>query len=211
MKLPIYSRILIIIGLSLIIASLIATTYGAKTSTNYHGLVSLGSARGVAVYAMTLGGEGVLRVEVHNAETVFYISNISGDIGTLMGSLRVFNISAFNAKTIHDVRAGLIYGYAELKTSKFLLKALPGIAKMLHFSIKEVSLINGSARISERLLPGEGLLVVIIPRSGSADFSLDYHIVGYKRIGVYESIVLSFIVIMAGLVLAFPKKRISFA
>ncbi|MEB3805934.1 MAG: hypothetical protein GSR73_00240 [Desulfurococcales archaeon] len=210
MRLPLYGRILVILGVSLLLASIVAEAYGAKTSTSAGGTVALGAAKGLAIYAMSLGGEGRLELRVSNAQTVYYIANISGDIGTLMGSLRVFNISAFNSQTIHDVRAGLVYGHATLRTSRFLLAALPGIAKMLHFSIKQVRVVNGEATVKAMLKPGEGILVVVIPRGDSVAYKLDYHVVGYRRLGLGASLAVSCILVGLGLASGLPFRRRSY-
>ncbi len=201
MKMPLYSRLLVILGISLIIASIIAEAYGAKTHASHQATVAIGgAAKGLAIYAMSLGGSGKVNVRVNNASIVYYISDISGDIGTLMSSLRVFNISAFNAQTIHDVRVGLVYGQATLKTSKYLLAALPGIAKMLHFSIYRVNVTNGTSTLSEDLNPGEGILVIAIPKGNTISYSLEYNVMGYERISVGSSIGIAGALILLGVI-----------
>lgn len=197
---PLYLRILVVIGLALIIAASISDYYGAKTQASYNGSIDTKGAQGVAVFLMSMAGEGDANITVKGVSTAFYITNVSGDIMSLVSSLTVFNISVNASETVHDVRAGLLYGYSTLSTSKYLLTALPGIAKMLDFAIRQAPASNGTVTLRVHLLPSESAVVIGVPDSEIVDYTIEYELTGYHRMSLTGALVLGGALTLAGIV-----------
>lgn len=192
-------RILIVVGLALIIASTVSNLYGAKTEASYEGVIEVGDAKGVAVFVMSLGGKGDAVITLSGVSSAFYIGNISGDVMSLVGSLSIFNISVEASNTVHDVRSGIIYGFSTLKTSEYLLQALPTIAGMLDFRIESAQVENNTVTVTAHLLPSQSGLVIGVPNGDLARYTIDYKLSGYERMGYRASLILGGLLVVVGL------------
>lgn len=196
---PLYLRILVVIGLALIIAAAIANYYGAKTEVHHEGSIEVGEAQGVAVFVMSLAGEGDAVITLKGVSSAFYISNVSGDVMSLVSSLSVFNISVEASNTVHDVRAGIFYGFSTLKTSKYLLNALPTIARMLNFGINSIPAENDSVSVEMHLLPSESAIIIGVPTGDTVQYAIDYRLSGYERLGFQDALILGGLLMVLGL------------
>jgi len=180
---PLATRILVVLGISLAISGLIAGAYGAKPYTVYTGAVNPEGAGGVALLVFSLSSNGVVEVTVTGARQVLYVSNLSGDPLSVLRALSVFNIQLGDQDLRHDVRAGLITGYATLNASQALITALPRIAGILDFNIVEAEqLPDGSFRVNSTLRAASGILLIIYPGDGPIEYRIEYRLEGYERL-----------------------------
>lgn len=196
---PLYLRILVVIGLALIIAAAVANYYGAKTEAYHEGSIEVGEAQGVAVFVMSLAGEGDAVIALQGVSSAFYISNVSGDVMSLVSSLSVFNISVEESNTVHDVRAGIFYGFSTLKANRYLLNALPTVAKMLNFGINSIPAENNSVSVDMHLFPSESAIVIGVPTGDVVKYSIDYRLSGYERLGFRDALILGGLLMVSGL------------
>ncbi|MEB3805944.1 MAG: hypothetical protein GSR73_00290 [Desulfurococcales archaeon] len=206
-RMNIASRILLVIGLALLIASTISNYYGVKSEARYSGAVSVGESQGVAVYVMSMSSEGVVRIELRGVSSAYYIANVSGDVASLVQSLSVFNISAMGENLQHDVRSGLVYGYARLKTSRYLLGTLPIISKMLNFAINNARVVNQSTVVEARLEPSQSLVLIGVPSGETVYFDVDFRLTGYRRLSYAHSLLLSLLLIALSLLIGLARRR----
>lgn len=196
---PLHARILVVIGLALIIAATVANYYGAKTTATYTGAVSVGDAQGVAVYLMTLGGEGDVTVRLEGVSSALYVGNVTGDVMSLVTSLSVFNITVQASSAAHDARAGVIYGSSTLLTSPHLLGTLPTIARLLNFNIGSLEASNGTATVNVHLKPSQSVLVLGVPDTSVVRYTIDYRLTDYGRMSYGAALLLGISMIAAGI------------
>ncbi len=181
---PLPARIIFVLGLALIIAGVVAEAYGARTVTVYEGSIDVSQTPGAAIVVFSLSSNGVVTVEVNGASEVYYVTNISGDPMAVLRALSVFNIRLGETQMEHDVRSGLIRGYALINASEYLLQALPRISQLLHFNIEEARAesVNGSYLIREGLGAATGIVVLVVPSGPVVEYRVEYRLVGYERL-----------------------------
>ena len=198
---PLASRVLIILGISLAIAGLVAGAYGARTETRYTGALDMGGAQGAALLVFSLSSNGEAVINVTGAREVFYVSNLTGDPLSVLRALSVFNIRLAETDMRHDVRAGLVTGYATINTSQVILEALPRIAGLLDFSIIRANETgSGSYTISAGLKAASGVIVLVVPEDSVVEYSIRYRLVGYDRLEPFEAGVIGGFLVAAGVV-----------
>ena len=179
-------RLLIALGISLIIGSLVGTALATTSGLEMQGstLLEPNHSLVLAVYSMSSNGTAVIHVE--NASSVFYVANIVGDPRVLLRALTAFNINTTATNFKHDLRLGIVYGTALVKANSKVLGALPSLSTILKFNIKEAKPSSkGVYDLSINVKPGEAFLVFIINAENKpklVNYTLTYSVSGASRL-----------------------------
>jgi len=205
---PLATRILIVLGISLAVAGAVAGAYGARPYTVYTGTLQGGEAQSIALVVFSLSSNGALQVEVYGARQVLYVENLTGDPLSVLRALSVFNIRVGESDMRHDVRAGLITGYATINASPAILSALPRVAGLFDFNIIEAeNLGNGTFRVDTTLRAASGVILLIVPGDGPVEYRIEYRLIGYDRLSPEEAGLVGAGLVGAGIALDLAARR----
>ncbi|MCE4628360.1 MAG: hypothetical protein F7C34_04340 [Desulfurococcales archaeon] len=165
-------RALLALGIALFLGGLVGSLIGVRYSVTLSGSETLpeGGALSISVYTLTSSGR--VRVEVWNATTAYYIAGIRGDPRSLMKGLEAFNISTGNEDFRTDFRLGVVYGVAEVRASRGILAALPGLSRVLRFNIHQLEPVEpGHYVLEKKLGVNEALIFFAVGRNVTYSFS----------------------------------------
>ncbi len=190
-------RILVLVGVAVILAALIAEAVGAKDHVEWGVSIDTSSNPGAAMTVFAFSSSGVVSISVEGAKSIYYMK-LKGDPMIALRQLSTINISLVDQTLVQDIRAGVAYGAAGLKTNPLLLKALPLLANIIPVEVKTPEGGNNSLRIA--LHGGQGVLVVVEPDGDRVTFSMEYRVAGYRRLDTNILIASGFLVSVAGLV-----------
>ncbi len=204
---PLGARILAVLAAALAAASLVSAAYGPRPVTTYQGAVDAGGAAGVALLFFSISSNGALHLEIEGARQAFYVSNLTGDPLTVLRALSVFNIRMGESEMTHDVRAGLIRGYATIEAEQAILQALPAISRLLHFNIEEAPVSEGRIVIDTQLRAATGVVVVVVPESGTVIYTAEYRLEGYQRLSPGGAALVSGALLAASFAIDFYTRR----
>ncbi len=182
MTAPLAARILVALGAAIALAGLIGGSYGPRPLSHYNMTIDAGNAAGVAVIFFSISSNGHLNVTIDGARQVFYVENLTGDPVTVLRALSVFNIRIGQANMVHDVRSGLIRGYATVEAEERLLQALPVLARVLHLSIESANTSGGEAGIQANLRAATGVVIVATPENQTLQVNAVYRLEGYEKL-----------------------------
>lgn len=172
------ARTLIVVGIAVILAGVIAELVGAKTRVEWEASVDTSSLPGAAMTVFAFSSSGEVEIMVEGAKSIYYMT-LRGDPMIALRQLSTINISLVDHTLVSDIRAGVAYGAAGLKTNPLLLRALPLLANILPV---EVSTTQANQTIRVNLTGGNGVLVVVEPQGDRVVFEMRYQVSGYSRL-----------------------------
>ncbi len=197
MTAPFISRLLAVLGAALALAGLVSGAYGPLPQATFHNTIDSSDSAAAAIVVFSLSSNGVLTAEIDGARQVFYVTNLSGDPMTVLGALKIFNIGLAEANLVHDIRIGLVRGYALIHADPRIIQALPAVAKLLNFGIEEVAPEEGRVRINMTLKPATGTVIFVVPEDGFFSYNITYRLVGYDRLTPTQAAMLGGLLVAA--------------
>ncbi len=209
MTAPLISRLLAVLGAALALAGLVSGAYGPLPQATFHNTVDASGSAAAAIVVFSLSSDGVLEAEIEGARQVFYVTNLSGDPMTVLGALKIFNIGLVEANLVHDIRVGLVRGYALIHADPRIIQALPAVAKLLNFGIEEVAPEDGRARINLTLRPATGTVIFVVPEEGVFSYNITYRLVGYDRLTPTQASIAGGLLVAAAIGVDFVWRRVT--
>ncbi len=191
------ARTLIVVGVAVILAAILAEAIGAKTMVEWSGSVDTSNVPGAAMVVAAFSSSGTVEVSVEGAERIYYMT-LRGDPMIALRQLSTINISLVDTTLVRDVRAGIAYGVSGLETNPLLLRALPLLASIIPVNVS-TSQVGEVIRVN--LTGGTGVLVVVDPAGDEVVFHMAYRVTGYQRVDTLDLILAGFTISLAGLLL----------
>ena len=191
------ARTLIVIGVAVILAAILAEAIGAKTMVEWSGSVDTRNVPGAAMVVAAFSSSGTVEISVEGAERIYYMT-LKGDPMIALRQLSTVNISLVDTTLVRDVRAGIAYGVSGLETNPLLLRALPLLASIIPVNVS-TSQVGDVIRVN--LTGGTGVLVVVDPAGGEVVFHMTYRVTGYQRVDTLRLILAGFTISLTGIVL----------
>ncbi|MEB3860738.1 MAG: hypothetical protein GSR84_00780 [Desulfurococcales archaeon] len=190
------ARTLIVVGIAVILAGVIAELVGAKTSVEWEASIDTSNIPGAAMTVFAFSSSGRVEISVEGARSIYYMT-LRGDPMIALRQLSTINISMVEHTLVSDIRAGVAYGAAGLQTNPLLLKTLPLLANILPV---EVTTTSAGDVIEVNLTGGNGVLVVVEPSGDKVVFHMRYTVTGYSRLDTYTLTVLGTMTSLAGII-----------
>jgi len=207
MTAPLPARLLVVLGAALALAGVVSGAYGPRPLSTYEYTVDPQGAAGVAFLFFSISSNGHLNATIEGVDSVFYVANLSGDPVTVLRALEVFNIRMGESNLEHDVRAGLIHGYATIEAQQRILRALPTLAALLNFNIETAQVENGTATITAKLRAASGIVIVATPSEGEVRVHAAYRLEGYDRLPPDTAALLGAAMVAGGALLDLAARR----
>jgi len=183
------ARLLVVLGLSILIAGLISVYAGPKSTTTYSGArtASSGEVVGVTVWAMSTSGN--VTVETEGAAQILY-TIVKGDPMGFLTNASAFGVHAEAVDMTHDIRGGVFFASARVRLDPLTLAYISG----------KLSKADGSG-LTYSLPEGESLVLMIVPEhyGEQVNYTIIFHIVGYARLTTGQLFVVGVIVAGGGL------------
>lgn len=168
-------RALIALGVALFLGGLVGSLIGVRYSVTLSGSEALPEGGALSISVYTLTSAGIVRIEVWNASTAYYIAGIRGDPRSLMKGLEAFNITTGNENFRTDFRLGVVYGVAEVRAGRGILAALPGLSRVLRFNIHQLEPEGpGHYVLEKRLGVNEALIFFAV--GGNVSYTFTYSV-----------------------------------
>lgn len=190
------ARTLIVVGVAVILAGVIAELVGAKTSVEWEATVDTSNLPGAAMTVFAFSSSGTAVISVEGAGRVYYLE-LSGDPMIVLRQLSTLNISMVDHTLVSDIRAGVAYGATGLQTNPLILKTIPLIVGMLPIN---VTTAEAGDEIRVNLTGGHGVLVIVEPDSDRVVFRLEYTVTGYSRLDTNTLTALGTVMSLSGII-----------
>lgn len=144
-------RILLVLGVSIFVASIVGALVGPKPAVGEEGTLVPGRGEVVGLLVWAQSAPGNVSVEVKGAAGVYY-AKLRGDPLSYLSNATSFGVRVGEVEARRDVRGGVFLASAKLKVDLFTL----------NFALKRLNKTTGDT-LSMSLRLGESLVVVVLP------------------------------------------------
>ena len=156
-KLPLYSRLLLVLAVALVIAAIAAEAFGARTESRFSGAVNPQGGQAVMIAVLAVTSSGLVEVEVYGGVSVYAIE-IAGSPLTAINQVTSLGVNVRDQKFFYDFRSGYGYGDAVIDADPLLLEIIPQVSGNVREAVslgEEVHLIEGE------LDSGQGMAIIV--------------------------------------------------
>lgn len=183
------ARLLVVLGLSILIAGLISVYAGPKSVTTYSGarVPSQGEIVGVTVWAMSTSGN--VTVSTSGVAELLY-TIVKGDPIGFFTNASAFGVHAEAVDMTHDIRSGVFFASARVRLDPLTL---------IYISKKLTKASGG--RLSYSLPEGESLVLVLVPKryGEPVNYTVTFHVTGYTRLSTGQLFTIGIVIASGGL------------
>jgi hypothetical protein len=183
------ARVLVVLGLSILIAGLISVYAGPKSVATYSGtrVASQGEIVGITVWAMSTSGN--VTVETEGAAEVLY-TIVKGDPIGFFTNASAFGVHAEAVDMTHDIRSGVFFASARVRLDPLTLVYIS----------KKLSKAEGGG-LTYSLPEGESIVLVIVPEhyGEPVNYTITFHVAGYTRLSTGQLFAVGVIIAGGGL------------
>jgi len=175
-RLGVVARILLVIGVSVILAGSLAEVFGAKTESSWRGEEVLSENEYLALMLWAMTTRGVANIEIRGGSQVYY-TVVRGDPLSLVANSTAFGVSIESTESTHDFRAGVFYAKAKVSMDPIALA----------FAISRFH--KGNESMSIRLPVHGSLIALVVPKRGggvnssTVGYTVEFNVEGYSRLG----------------------------
>ncbi|MEB2836766.1 MAG: hypothetical protein GSR80_000717 [Desulfurococcales archaeon] len=172
------ARLLVVLGLSIIIAGIASAYAGPKMIATYNGVRTPmnGEIVGITIWAMSTSGN--VTVKARGVGEILY-TIVKGDPIGFFTNASAFGVHAEAIDMSHDIRSGVFFASARVRLDPLTL---------IYIS-KKLSRANDSS-IAYSLPQGESLVLILIPAKYGEPvrYNVTFHVTGYERLSTTQLI-----------------------
>ncbi|MCE4621278.1 MAG: hypothetical protein F7B95_02405 [Desulfurococcales archaeon] len=178
-RLTLMSRVLIVIGVSIILAGVLAEVFGAKTQSTWSGTEALDKGEVLALMVWATAASGKVEISVDGVQSIYY-TVVRGDPLSLVANSTAFGVRIEATEVYHDFRGGVFYAVADV--------SMDPIAFAFAASRFKVS----SNPLTLHLETRESIILMLPPPKlggGTVSYNVTYTVEGYSRTSLPYTIV----------------------